>query len=323
MEPGPALWLLLAVVAWWIGAAAAGVRRELIELERRPEAADYGFVSLLQRLKHDPITLGLKLRWSRFLAASCVPFGLAMCVGSLSLRWGLVAGLLGWVAAASADAAGGGGLLRRACRARSGSGYAAWARVTQPAARLAHPILALRNRRVKASNEPHNLYAESQAALTPAGGRLGHEERRFLRRLLASAAMRVEAIMTPWDRVHGLASDLLPGQACPLLRASGHSRQPVIDAGRIVGLVTGKDLLLARQNTPTLPLGDLVRPVHYVRHDATASEVLEEFQALRVHLGIVVDRLGRPVGVVTIEDMLEEIVGELYDERERHGGHGS
>ena len=319
MEGAHLLWLLLAVGAWWLGAAAAGVRRELLELEDTSTSSDYGFVSLLQRLKDDPLHLGLRLRWSRFAAAALVPLALVLCLGPVSLRLGILAGLLGWAAAASADASGGGPLLRRLCRARSGAGYAIWARLTQPMARLARPLLRLRAQNGSGSAEPHNLFVEHQAALTPAGGRLGFEERRFLRKLLASTTLRVESIMTPWGRVRGLGADLEAREAGALLKASGHSRQPVLENGRVLGMVTAKDLLLACRENPEELVRTLARPAHYVRTDAMASEVLEEFQVRRVHLGIVVDALGRYVGLVTMEDLLEEIVGELYDERERHG----
>ena len=297
MEGAHLLWLLLAVGAWWLGAAAAGVRRELLELEDTSTSSDYGFVSLLQRLKDDPLHLGLRLRWSRFAAAALVPLALVLCLGPVSLRLGILAGLLGWAAAASADASGGGPLLRR----------------------LARPLLRLRAQNGSGSAEPHNLFVEHQAALTPAGGRLGFEERRFLRKLLASTTLRVESIMTPWGRVRGLGADLEAREAGALLKASGHSRQPVLENGRVLGMVTAKDLLLACRENPEELVRTLARPAHYVRTDAMASEVLEEFQVRRVHLGIVVDALGRYVGLVTMEDLLEEIVGELYDERERHG----
>jgi CBS domain containing-hemolysin-like protein len=64
-------------------------------------------------------------------------------------------------------------------------------------------------------------------------------------------------------------------------------------------------------------VGALLRPVYFVRREETVADLLDELQEGRVHLAVVVDVLGRHVGIVTMEDVLEEIVGELHDERER------
>ena len=63
----------------------------------------------------------------------------------------------------------------------------------------------------------------------------------------------------------------------------------------------------------------ILRPVYFVRQEVTVQALFDELQEARVHLAVVVDRLGRKVGIVTMEDILEEIVGEIHDERERPG----
>ena len=59
--------------------------------------------------------------------------------------------------------------------------------------------------------------------------------------------------------------------------------------------------------------------MYFVRQEVTVQALFDELQEARVHLAVVVDRLGRKVGIVTMEDVLEEIVGEIHDERERPG----
>ena len=63
-----------------------------------------------------------------------------------------------------------------------------------------------------------------------------------------------------------------------------------------------------------------MRPVYFVRENAVVQDLLDELQEAHAHLAVVVDPLGRSVGLVTMEDILEEIVGELYDEREAPEG---
>jgi CBS domain containing-hemolysin-like protein len=71
---------------------------------------------------------------------------------------------------------------------------------------------------------------------------------------------------------------------------------------------------------PPLTLRERLRPAYFVRQEETIQDLLDELREARVHLAVVVDRLGRRVGIVTVEDVLEEIVGELHDERERERG---
>jgi magnesium and cobalt transporter len=166
--------------------------------------------------------------------------------------------------------------------------------------------VALRARRPDEDESASHLYAETRATLAPAEVPLGREERRLLRRLLANTAILVSDIMTPWSRVNTVPAGSPDGEVASALRASGHSRLPVVESDRVVGVVTVKDTLAGRG----------VRPVHFVRRETTVQELLDELREARTHLAVVVDRFGRAVGIVTVEDVLEEIVGELYDERE-------
>jgi CBS domain containing-hemolysin-like protein len=157
------------------------------------------------------------------------------------------------------------------------------------------------------------MLAESQASRTAAGSELGRDERRFLRRILASTGILVTDILTRWDAVRWIPARTRVAEAVAAVRESGHSRLPVVDQGRVVGVVNVKDLLAVNGNARAmLP----IRPAYFVRQEVTVRALLEELRAARAHLTVVVDRLGRMVGIVTMEDVLEEIVGELHDERE-------
>jgi CBS domain containing-hemolysin-like protein len=296
---------------------AAGVREELSLLEQGTSAGEaYTLVALLHRLQDDPVSLALRIRISRLFSLIFVSVALASLGARLSPEWAVFLVFLGWISVVGME---GGGVrwIRRLGRWRRGAGYAVWSRVTQPAARLVRPLLPFRVRRPQA-DAPARVLAEAQATLLTGGGRLGQSERRFLRRLLASTSILVTDILTRWDAVHRIDVDASVEDAVACAHRSGHSRLPVVEEGRVVGLVTAKDLLpRIHEDGKGGTIRDLLLPVYFVRQDQTVKALLEELQKARVHLAVVVNRLGRAVGIVTMEDVLEEIVGELHDERER------
>jgi CBS domain containing-hemolysin-like protein len=196
--------------------------------------------------------------------------------------------------------------------------YGAWATLLYLPARLARLLRRLRELPRLRETARSRVFVESQAALSRSGGNLGRAELLFLRRLLARGGILVADVMTPWARVDSVESSLPLPEARERVRSSQHSRLPVVDGTQITGLLTVKDLLGAHkagENGRTVD--DLRRSVYFVRQEVTLDRLLEELRGARVHLAVVLDRLGRPAGLVTMEDVLEQIVGELHDERER------
>jgi magnesium and cobalt transporter len=106
----------------------------------------------------------------------------------------------------------------------------------------------------------------------------------------------------------------------PVIVASGHSRFPVVDEGRddVEGIVLAKDLLawFAEQPRPAFDLREYLRPAVYIPESKRLNVLLREFRASRNHIAIVVDEYGNTAGLVTIEDVLEQIVGEIDDEHD-------
>ena len=105
---------------------------------------------------------------------------------------------------------------------------------------------------------------------------------------------------------------------------TGHSRFPVHDGARdnIIGILMAKDLLKV-QRAPELNLRALLRPAVFVPESKGLNELLRDFRANRNHLAIVIDEFGNTAGLITIEDVLEEIVGEIedeFDERDADSG---
>jgi putative hemolysin len=105
--------------------------------------------------------------------------------------------------------------------------------------------------------------------------------------------------------------------ALEMVIQAGHSRIPVYEEtiDNIVGMLYAKDLLQYwRNDTPSLKLRNVLRSVYYIPETKKVDELLQELQQRKVHIAIVVDEYGGTAGLVTIEDILEEIVGEIQDE---------
>jgi CBS domain containing-hemolysin-like protein len=105
-------------------------------------------------------------------------------------------------------------------------------------------------------------------------------------------------------------------EALDVIVSAGHSRIPVYRGtiDEIVGILYAKDMLAALRDCTKPPLEKMLRPVYFTPESKRVIELLHELQKRRVHVSIVVDEYGGTAGLVTIEDILEEIVGEIQDE---------
>ena len=165
------------------------------------------------------------------------------------------------------------------------------------------------------------LSVEELTMMAASGGAdLGIEERRILRGIFRSSGILVADIMTPRDRVQALDAAGNVGRALEVFRSSRHSRVPVYEDSmdHVVGVAHAKDFLRLTYDATALaaPLRDFLRAAYFVRQDRRIHELFEELREGRIHLAVVVDRLGRTTGIVSLDDILEEIVGELHDDLE-------
>lgn len=136
---------------------------------------------------------------------------------------------------------------------------------------------------------------------------------------LLVSEMQVRDIMVPRSEIVFIDEDAQPADFLPDILESGHSRFPVYDDKRehIVGILLAKDLLsLATDPQSAFNLRDLSRPPSFVPESKRLNILLREFRERRNHLAIVVDEYGSVSGLVTIEDVLEQIVGEIDDEHD-------
>ncbi|MQC17635.1 MAG: HlyC/CorC family transporter [Chloroflexi bacterium] len=143
------------------------------------------------------------------------------------------------------------------------------------------------------------------------------EERRMIRGVLEMSDQTVRELMTPRTDVTAVSTDATFGDVMRLVSRSGYSRIPLYEESldRIVGVIYAKDLLAFVQNGNITPnLQDIARPPYLVPETKRANELLADLRRDHVHLAIAVDEYGGTAGVITVEDLVEEIVGAIEDE---------
>ncbi|MFN0144893.1 MAG: hemolysin family protein [Dehalococcoidia bacterium] len=150
-----------------------------------------------------------------------------------------------------------------------------------------------------------------------ASGGVEEQERRMIRGVIAMEEKSAREIMVP--RIDVVAADVEESveEVARLVNERGYSRVPVYrdNIDNIVGIVYAKDLLRVVFNGGrTRKLADLAREPRFIPESKRLDDLLREMRATRTHLAIVVDEYGGTAGLVTIEDLLEEIVGEIEDE---------
>lgn len=149
---------------------------------------------------------------------------------------------------------------------------------------------------------------------------LGPDALAMLEGALAVGDMQVRDIMVPRAQMVAVKADEPPEGFVGAIVESGHSRFPVIGDNRddVVGILFAKDLLayFARSGGGRFALEDAMRPAAHIPESKRLDVLLREFRASRNHMAIVVDEHGGVSGLVTIEDVLEQIVGEIDDEHD-------
>ncbi len=126
----------------------------------------------------------------------------------------------------------------------------------------------------------------------------------------------VRKVMVPRPKIYALDVSTPPAEVGGLIVESGFSRIPAYEGSidNIVGLVYIKDALRLLEKRQPVVVRKVLHPVHFVPETKKVGELLKELQKKRSHLAIVIDEHGSVTGLVTLEDLLEEIVGEIQDE---------
>lgn len=146
-------------------------------------------------------------------------------------------------------------------------------------------------------------------------GAVDEEEKEMIESVIELTDTRVNEIMTPRTEVVAIPRDADLDRVLQTIRAKGHSRIPVYDGtiDTILGVLYAKDLL-QREASDDFQLAATMRKVLFVPESKPVRSLLREFQDQKLHIAVVLDEYGGTAGLVTIEDILEELVGEIRDE---------
>ena len=149
---------------------------------------------------------------------------------------------------------------------------------------------------------------------------LDAEEKSMLSGVLEVSETQVRDVMVPRSHMVVIDIDQDFDEVLSVIIQSGHSRFPVIgeDRDEVLGILLAKDLLryFGSEDSDDVPLRKLLRPASVIPESKRLNALLKEFRASHNHMAIVVDEYGGVAGLLTIEDVLEEIVGEIDDEHD-------
>jgi len=146
-------------------------------------------------------------------------------------------------------------------------------------------------------------------------GAIEEDEKQMMNGVLKLDYINVKNVMTLKENMICIEVHQSVDYAVKLIKEYGYSRIPVFERTKdnIAGILYAKDLLINASNS-TIPLKKLMKPAHFVQETARVDDLLKEFREGKFHITIVTDGEGKTKGLVCLEDLLEEIVGSIYDE---------
>jgi CBS domain containing-hemolysin-like protein len=147
-------------------------------------------------------------------------------------------------------------------------------------------------------------------------GALDKTEHELIKSILQFSDITAKEIMVPRPDIVALDISMSRDVLVRKVIEEGYSRLPVYKdtIDHIIGVVYSKDLLSLLEHRSLIILQDIIRPAYFVHESKKISMLLREFQQKKIHLGIVVDEYGGTEGIITMEDIIEEIVGDILDE---------
>jgi putative hemolysin len=168
----------------------------------------------------------------------------------------------------------------------------------------------------------HDAHSEAELRMLLSSsaeqGEIEHEEQQMVYKVFDFADKDVADVMVPRPEVVAISIDLPPEEALQAVLESPYTRYPVYrdSVDDIVGVLHIRDLVAALHDSgvASVDLAELVRPAHMVPETKDLGDLLTEFRRTNNHLAVVIDEYGQMEGIVTLEDLLEEIVGEIEDE---------
>jgi CBS domain containing-hemolysin-like protein len=175
---------------------------------------------------------------------------------------------------------------------------------------------------IRAPQEAERLHSPEEIRIlveqSEEGGKLLREEARLLEGVFEFSEKTAQEVMTPRTEVVALQADLTVEQAADEVARERRSRYPVFveSLDDIVGVVHAKDILTALRAGPGQAVRAIMRPPPFVPGTREVEDVLADMKRLNTHIAVVLDEYGGTAGIVTMEDLIEEIVGPIYDEHD-------
>jgi CBS domain containing-hemolysin-like protein len=184
----------------------------------------------------------------------------------------------------------------------------------------------LRLFRARAPTEHERVHSPEEIMMlveqTQKSGRLGTQDARMIEGVFEFTEKNARDVMTPRTQMVALNADLKLAEAADRVAAAGRSRYPVYGESLddVLGVVHAKAILAGLRADPSQSIAAIMRPTLFVPGTREVEDVLADMKRQKVHFAIVLDEYGGTAGLVTMEDLLEEIVGQIYDEYDRPEG---
>ena len=177
------------------------------------------------------------------------------------------------------------------------------------------------------ASEPPRLEAVSEEEfkallrVSEVQGEVKPQERELIHKVFDFGARRVVEVMTPRERIFSLDIDTPPDRLVSEITGHHFSRIPIYRGSpdNVIGILHAKDVVTRRLESTPLRLDRLIRPAYYVPPGKPLGELFDEMRRGRFQLALVVDEYGRVLGLITLEDLLEELFGEIRDEFDFEG----
>lgn len=152
-------------------------------------------------------------------------------------------------------------------------------------------------------------------------GELDEEAGELVQNALDFSDSKVREVFTPWKNVVTVTDTMTPKQIVQVIENASHSRLPVVNAeGTVVGVLQIRNYLRAYLQDKTPDLQKLMNPPYFVAQGKPVDDLMDEMSGKGVHIAFVTNADGKTIGIITMEDILEELVGEIYDEEDAKGG---
>lgn len=152
-------------------------------------------------------------------------------------------------------------------------------------------------------------------------GEIDEETGEIMQSVLDFSDSKVKEVFTPWKNVVTIREDMSPAQIVECIQSVPYTRLPVINASqKVIGVIHIRNYLRAYIQNKDVDLSTLMSAPHFVQQGKSVDDLLENMSSHRVHMAIVLDNKGQTAGIITMEDILEELVGEIYDEEDVKGG---